>query len=137
MSCETVQARAVVMDTRPGLVKLAVTRQSACNCCKEPCGSREASPRAQKIWLKSERSYQPGQELALEVPQDQVLHSALLVYGLPLTGLMAGLLGGSLLGDAAAMAGALTGLLAGFGLAARQSRQFISPLRLLQGDKND
>ena len=137
MSCETVQARAVVMDTRPGLVKLAVTRQSACNACKEPCGSREASPRAQKIWLKSERSYQPGQELALEVPQDQVLHSALLVYGLPLTGFIAGMLAGIPLGEMAAILAALTGLVLGFAAASRQSRRWISSLKLLQGEKND
>jgi sigma-E factor negative regulatory protein RseC len=137
MSCETVQARAVVLGTRPGLVELAVTRQSACACCSEKCGSRDAPPRAQKIWMASERSYQTGEEIAIEVPQDQILRSALLVYGLPLTGFIAGMLAGIPLGEMAAILAALTGLVLGFAAASRQSRRWISPLKLLQGEKND
>jgi len=137
MSCETVQARAVVLGTRPGLVELAVTRQSACACCTEKCGSRDAPPRAQKIWMASERVYQAGEEIAIEVPQEQILRSALLVYGLPLSGFVIGLLVGGVQGETVALAGALLGLAGGFGLAAWQSRRFVSPIRLLQGEKND
>jgi len=137
MSCETVQARAVVLGMRPGLIELAVTRQSACACCSERCGSRDAPPRAQKIWIRSEHVHHAGEEMAIEVPQDQILRSALWVYGLPLSGFIAGLLLGNALGEIAALAGSLIGLSGGFALAAWQSRRFINPLRLLPGEKHD
>lgn len=139
MSCETVQAQATVLRVEAGRVELAVAPRHACMACAEKasCTSKDAPQKARMIWLASELALTPGQKLAVEVPQDQVLRSALWVYGVPLAGFIAGLLMGSLAGEKMALLGALTGLALGFAVASHQSRRWISPLRLLQGEKND
>jgi sigma-E factor negative regulatory protein RseC len=139
MSCETVQAEATVLRVEAGRVEIAVAPRHACTACAEKagCASKDAPPRTRTIWLASEMALTPGQKLAVAVPQDQVLRSALWMYGLPLAGFIAGLLAGAVLGEKSALGGALIGLVAGFALASHQSRRWISPLRLLQGEKND
>lgn len=79
MSCETVQAQATVLRVEAGRVELAVAPRHACTACAEKasCTSKDAPQKARMIWLASELALTPGQKLAVEVPQDQVLRSAL------------------------------------------------------------
>lgn len=131
-SSHEISAQGIVLKQEHGRVQLSVQRQSACKACSESqqCGSKQEDLRAQSIWLDSKRPLAIGQVVAVSMPENALLRAALLMYGLPLLGLLSGLLAGAALGDIIAMIFALAGLLCGLLVARYLSHRFITPIRL-------
>lgn len=127
-------ANAVVLARVGQKVELAVTRQNVCSACSQSkgCGSRQDTGRMQRIWLDTDIPLKTGETVAVAMPDQDVWHAAVLMYGLPLAGFVAGLLLGAMRSEVAAMLGALAGLIAGFGLAGHLSRRVPASLQLFQ-----
>ena len=131
-SSHEISAQGIVLKQEHGRVQLSVQRQSACKACSESqqCGSKQDDLRAQSIWLESTRPLAIGEVVAVSMPENALLHAALLMYGLPLLGFLMGLLRGALRSDLAAVSWALVGLTLGLWLVRRLSARSISPIRL-------
>lgn len=127
-------ANAVVLARVGHKVELAVTRQNACTACsqKQGCGSKQDTGRTQRIWMETDIPLKTGETVSVAMPDQEVWHAAVLMYGLPLAGFVLGLLLGAMLGEVSAMLGALAGLIAGFGLAGHLSRNLSASLQLFQ-----
>lgn len=112
-------------------VELATPR---CEGCAGLCAWR--MPRAQRMTFATERLLAVGDRVVVAVPDRYLLLASLLVYGLPLTGLLGGALAGlaalgSDLGAAAgACAGAATAMLAAPALRARVERGTLRRMQL-------
>ena len=90
-------ARVIRSDGRR--VELELQRASACGNCEmnQGCGTgalgRLLGKRSRPLVIESDRHYQPGDEVEVVLPESSLVQASLLVYGLPLAGmLVAGLL---------------------------------------------
>lgn len=124
-------------ESRDGLrgVWVQGIQQSACNACsaKSSCGSHSLSKlgRTVKLWLVTDQTLAINEEVIIGLPEGALAKSALMLYGLPLMGLMLfAMLGeklgmmlfgsaalGSASGDGGAIIFGLLGLFIGFVLA--------------------
>ncbi|MDJ0652766.1 MAG: SoxR reducing system RseC family protein [Xanthomonadales bacterium] len=69
--------------------------------------------RPRSLWLQAESHWRVGDWIEIEMAEAEVARLSLVVYGLPLLGILAGIALGSLGGEALAAAGGVSGLLAG------------------------
>lgn len=103
-------------------VEVEIQRQSVCNHCalESGCGTgaigRLLGNRRKPITIDTDHSLQPGDQVLLSVPEAKLVRASMLVYGLPLLGmLIAGLAAHTLLmldewmGVIAALGGFVTG----------------------------
>ncbi|MFC3681029.1 SoxR reducing system RseC family protein [Bacterioplanoides pacificum] len=98
-------------------------QQSACSSCnaRSGCGQQSLSKlgRKMRLWVATDKPFRVGQQATLTLPQGSLAISALVLYGLPLLGmLLLSLLGHFLWLEPGAMLAGLAGLLLGF-MAAR------------------
>ena len=112
-------------------VELELQRASACGHCElsEGCGTgalgRLLGHRARTLTIETSRPCNPGDEVLLALPEAALVRTSLLLYGMPLLGLVAG----AALAIAAnfpewmVVASAALGLFAGFRIAARRARK--------------
>ena len=125
----TETARVVRRDGRQ--VELALERDNACGHCElsQGCGTgaigRLLGRRQTTITIETDVPCQPGDRVTLALPDSALVRTSLLLYGLPLAGLL--VTGGGLQVAAApewvVVTGALIGLYAGFRLAALGARR--------------
>ncbi len=84
-----------------------------CSTCGR-CGL-SADGRSLEVWAEGGPEARPGDEVEVLIPREDRLRAALLLFGLPLAGLLAGAAAGALAGgETAEIAGAGAGLAAGF-----------------------
>jgi positive regulator of sigma E activity len=114
-------AAAVVVASRPdGLVDLEFAPARQCAGCSGSCLWRRLKS-ARLDRLRVAGALDPGTEVSVTIPARRLLLASLLLYGLPLTAILAGAaLGSAIQGsDTGTLVGALTGLavaVAAFGL---------------------
>jgi sigma-E factor negative regulatory protein RseC len=112
-------------------VELELQRSSACDHCElnQGCGTgalgRLLGRRSRPLVIETDKDCEPGDTVLLELPESALVRVSLLLYGLPLLGLLLGGLLGALLALAEwlVVGIALVGLFAGFKLAARTTRR--------------
>lgn len=105
-------ASAVVRRCRAdGSVELELEGRAGCAGCHGVCMWR-LLPSASKTHFPTSAALEPGAAVLVRLPHRYVLLTSLLLYGVPLTGLLGGaLLGAGLVGgDLGSLAGALGGL---------------------------
>jgi sigma-E factor negative regulatory protein RseC len=116
-----------VTEIADGGVWVEAVQRSACNSCnaRSGCGQHSLSKlgRPMRLWVAGGEHLQAGQEVVLSIPSGGLALSALLLYGLPLLGLIVGMALGQSSGDLLAAIVGLTGLAAGFFAARRISEQ--------------
>ena len=125
----TEPARVLRRDGRR--VELELQRASACGHCElsEGCGTgalgRLLGHRARTLTIETERRCEPGDDVLLCLPETALVATSLLLYGMPLLGLLAGaaLTIALQFSEPLVVAGALLGLLAGFRVAAYCARR--------------
>jgi sigma-E factor negative regulatory protein RseC len=143
----TEPARVVSRDGRR--VEVELQRGSACGGCElsEGCGTgalgRLLGHRRRSLVIETDRDCNPGDEVLLSLPEAALVKASLMLYGLPLLGLLVG-------GSAAISLSlaewwvafcAILGLFAGFRLAARGTQKleqgglapYISDIRVNPG----
>lgn len=111
-------------------VELELLRGGACDQCElnKGCGtgalSRLIGRRPRPLVIDSEHDCKPGDQVVVELPEAALVRASLLLYGLPLLGLLVGaVLAASLaLPDFVVAAIALCGLFGGFRIAAYFTR---------------
>lgn len=117
-----------VAEVAEGGVWVEAVQQSACSGCnaRSGCGQHSLSKlgRPMRLWVDGGAGLQAGQEVVLSMPSGGLAMSALMLYGLPLLGLIGGALAGQLYSDSAAAVAALAGLAAGFAGARTLARRF-------------
>lgn len=104
-------------------------QRSACGSCsaRAGCGQHtlNALSRPLKLWVPAAGNWRVGQQVLLVLPAGGLAKSALLLYGLPLAGLMVAAAAGQLLGgEGAAVVAGGAGLAAGFWLSHRLTHHF-------------
>ena len=112
-------------------VELELQRSSACDHCElsQGCGTgalgRLLGRRSRPLVIETDKDCEPGDRVLLELPESALVRASLLLYGLPLFGLVfGGLLAAMLaLAEWLVVGIALFGLFAGFKLAARTTRR--------------
>jgi sigma-E factor negative regulatory protein RseC len=112
-------------------VELELQRSSACDHCElsQGCGTgalgRLLGRRSRPLVIETDKDCEPGDRVLLELPESALVRASLLLYGLPLFGLVFGGLLAALLALAEwlVVGIALVGLFAGFKLAARMTRR--------------
>jgi sigma-E factor negative regulatory protein RseC len=112
-------------------VELELQRSSACDHCElnQGCGTgalgRLLGRRSRPLVIETDKDFEPGDRVLLELPESALVRASLLLYGLPLIGLVFGGLLAALLGFAEwlVVSIALLGLFAGFKFAARTTRR--------------
>ena len=146
----TEPARVVSRDGRR--VEVELQRGSACSHCElsEGCGTgaigRLLGHRRRSLVIETDTACKPGDEVLLSLPEAALVRASLMLYGLPLLGLLAG---GSLAialssAEWLVICGAALGLFAGFRLAARGTQKLeqrgfaphISDIRVNPGPAN-
>ena len=120
----------------PGLVRLAVQRETACgHDCAHCGGCAAAGGQVLRVTAADPLDTSPGDKVLVESGTGQVLSAAALVYLLPLAGLLAGYaLGGEspLFRGAATVLGFCLGLLPAFWLDRRARRRRETTFRVLE-----
>ncbi len=123
--------QAIVRRAAGARVELELQRDSSCGGCelRDGCGvgalGRLLGRRRNSLVIETDRRLRPGDSVMLELPERALVRLSLLVYGLP----VAGLLGGALLPaalwpdapDAVAVVCGAAGFCVGAKLAARRS----------------
>jgi sigma-E factor negative regulatory protein RseC len=112
-------------------VELELQRSSACDHCElnQGCGTgalgRLLGRRSRPLVIETDQDCEAGDKVLLELPESALVSASLLLYGLPLLGLVFGGLLGALLGFAEwlVVSIAFVGLFAGFMFAARTTRR--------------
>ena len=112
-------------------VELELQRSSACDHCElsQGCGTgalgRLLGRRSRPLVIETDKDCEPGDRVLLELPESALVRASLLLYGLPLFGLVFGGLLAALLALAEwlVVGIALVGLFAGFKLAARMTQR--------------
>lgn len=100
MDAQMQQAEGVVIRVEPGYALVQLRRQGGCGRCSEPggCGIDDDSARAcTEYRLENACAAQPGQRVAVVLPEGQTLRAAALAYGLPLLSMLAAASLGTLL----------------------------------------
>lgn len=117
-----------VVELADGGVWVEAVQRSACNSCnaKSGCGQHSLSKlgKPMRLWVPGGEGLQEGQDVVLSMPDGGLALSALLMYGLPLLGLIAGATAGQQGGDVAGAVGAVAGLAGGFFAARLISARF-------------
>ncbi len=125
MSTET----GVVVDVQGDHLVVETRRQGTCGACaaRAGCGAaligRALGRRRSHVRAVSGLRLKPGDEVSLSMDEGRVLHASMLMYGLPLLGLLSGALAAELLGAAewvVVIAGA-AGLIIGLGMVRRRA----------------
>ncbi|MDC1286264.1 SoxR reducing system RseC family protein [Gammaproteobacteria bacterium] len=122
---------AVVTRRDGDRVELELQRSSACDHCElnQGCGtgalSRLFGRRSRPLIIKTDRDCKPGDRVLLELPESALVRASLLLYGLPLLGLLLGGLLAALLAvpEWLVVGIALFGLFVGFKLATRTTQR--------------
>jgi positive regulator of sigma E activity len=101
-----------------GEVDVELLDAPRCRGCEGACLWRRM-PQLTRLSLRGSEALSVGDRVNVSLPAHWVLVGACLLYGLPLTGLLAGALAGSLLGasDIGVLIGALTGVALSFAAA--------------------
>lgn len=123
---EQIETVATVLSVERGWARLTAERRSACSSCSsaKSCGTAALSglfsDKPADIYIKDDFQAQPGEKVVIAMSGGKIVTASLLIYFVPLLGLVLGAVGASALGlgDLAAAAFAIAGLAAGF-LAAR------------------
>ncbi len=123
--------QAIVLRAAGPQVELELQRDSSCNGCElvDGCGvgalGRLLGRRRKSLVIDTDRRLQPGDRVVLAVPERALVRMSLLVYGLPLVGLLGGALLPAALwpgaSDALAVVFGATGFAVGVKLAAWRS----------------
>ena len=107
-----------VVELAEGGVWVEAVQRSACGSCnaRSGCGQHSLSKlgRPMRLWVPGGENLREGQEVVLTMPSGGLALSALVLYGLPLIGLIAGATLGQQGGDLMSGVGAVLGLSAGF-----------------------
>lgn len=122
--------KAVVTACRDGCVEVSLQRASACGGCEmsQGCGTgalgRLLGKRSRPLLIETEQDLRPGDRLLLGLSERALVKASLIVYGLPLLGMIgAGLLAALLgLAEPWIVLLALAGFFAGFRIGARLGR---------------
>ena len=112
-------------------VELELQRSSACDHCElnQGCGtgalSRLLGRRSRPLVIQTDRDCKPGDRVLLELPESALVRASLLLYGLPLLGLVLGGLLAALLAvpEWLVVGIALLGLFVGFKFASRTTQR--------------
>ena len=116
-------------------VELELQRSSACDHCElnQGCGTgalgRLLGRRSRPLVIETDKDCKPGDEVVLALPETALVRAILLLYGLPLFGLiLGGLLAAMItLPEWLVVSFALFGLFAGFKIAARTAQRLEQP----------
>ncbi len=106
--------RAVVEKVAEGKAFVAVTEEASCASCKGEgtCGFG-GGRRPRRVWVWDPFGVRVGDAVRVEVSDEGLLAASLVLWGLPLAGLLAGAVVGHLTGgEKRSLGGALLGLLA-------------------------
>ncbi|WP_430459612.1 SoxR reducing system RseC family protein [Thalassolituus sp. LLYu03] len=107
-----------IIEVADGGVWVEAVQRSACGSCnaRSGCGQHSLSKlgRPMRLWVPGGEGLKAGQDVVLEMPSGSLALSALLLYGLPLLGLIVGATLGQKGGDLMSGLGAVAGLSAGF-----------------------
>ncbi|WP_179038454.1 SoxR-reducing system protein RseC [Limnobaculum xujianqingii] len=123
---------ATVIDWQQGIATLRCEQQAGCSSCqsKASCGTRVLNKLGPQVihdlQIPVEQPLSPGQRVELGIPESGVLLSALLVYMVPLLGILlcSGLFYYGLGSDIAAIIGAIVGGVSGFVIARFYAAKF-------------
>ncbi len=123
--------RAIVRQTNGAQVELELERESSCGGCelRDGCGvgalGRLLARRRKSLRIDTERRLEPGDRVLLALPERALVRLSLLLYGLPLAGLLGGALLPALLwpgtADAIAVFGGAAGFCVGWKFASRRA----------------
>ena len=122
--------RAVVTACRDGRAEVSLQRASACGGCEmsQSCGTgalgRLLGKRSRPLVIETEQDLKPGDQLLLGLSERALVKASLIVYGLPLLGMIGAGLLAALLGLAEPWIAllSLAGFFAGFKIGARLGR---------------
>jgi len=106
--------RGVVEKVESGKALVAISTGQACASCKGEgtCGLAGAR-KGRSIWVLDPIGVHPGDTVKVEISDQGLLAASFVVYGIPLTGLLAGALLGQITGgEKRSVVGAAIGLLA-------------------------
>ena len=125
----TESARVIRRDGK--LVELELQRVSACGHCElsQGCGTgaigRLLGRRSRPLIIETDQDCRAGDQVVLAMPESALVRASLLLYGLPILGLLLGGLGAMLfaLAEWLVVAAAVFGLFAGFKVAARTAQR--------------
>lgn len=124
---EQIETVATVISVERGWARLTAERRSACASCSaaKGCGTASLaglfSDRPADIFIRDDFEARPGEQVVIAMSGGRLVLASLLIYLVPLLGLIAGAIGGSMLalGDLGAALLAVLGLVGGFLLARR------------------
>jgi sigma-E factor negative regulatory protein RseC len=125
---EMIEEQAIVTGLDGNWAMVKMQRQSACSSCElsSGCGTgaigRLLGHRSKPVMIKNEHQLKQGDSVVLGLPEDALLKASLLIYGLPLLGLIAGgILAGLSIGESelAVFVFAATGFVTGLQVSAR------------------
>lgn len=119
---EQIETIATVISIERGWARLTAERRSACSSCSSAkgCGTASLSglfsDKPADIFIKDDFQARPGEKVVIAMSGGQLVLASLLIYFVPLVGLLAGAVGAPLLGFGDGMAAlmAVIGLGAGF-----------------------
>jgi len=95
-NCSMIEEKAIVTEVVEDRVMIQVQRQSTCSHCElsRGCGTgaigRLLSRRNKPLTISNKYNLRPGDRVVLGMPNKAFLKASLLIYGLPLLGMLAG-----------------------------------------------
>lgn len=127
------EARGYVVAVEPGQAWIESARQSACGSCasKGHCGTGlmgdalSGGGHVSRVMALDSIGVAVGDEVIVGLPEEGMLQASLLLYGLPLLGLVGGMVAAQPLGEGAAIASGVAGLLAGLALVRPLTRRLL------------
>lgn len=110
------------------MVSVRIQKRSACSSCAKPCGVGKlgalTADHCVELQLPARGQFHVGEQVEVGLPEAALLQVTLLVYGLPLVGLLAGAIAASavasmlaLVGEGPVLLGAVVGGVAGWAIA--------------------
>ncbi len=140
------QGRVIAIEKGVALVESA--RQSACGGCasKGHCGTGlmgdalSGAGHASRMYVPTALDLQPGDEVVIGLPEEGMLQASLMLYGLPLTGMLGGMVAAQPLGEGLAIVSGVIGLCVGMALVRPLSHRLLGqktqPCILSRIDRN-
>lgn len=133
LRADMLEARGRVIAIEQGLALVESVRQSACGSCssKGHCGTGlmgdalAGSGHVSRIHVQIDMDVQTGDEVIIGLPEEGMLQASLLLYGLPLLGLIGGMIATQPWGEGVAITAGVIGLLAGMALVRPLSRRLL------------
>lgn len=122
-----IEATGIVRELEGSQALVEVQRRTACGGCasQDGCGTSVIAAwfgrRPSRLWVRAPTPVRVGETVVVSLPEAMLLQASLLMYLLPVLGLVGGAALGSLLagaatgGDLPGIAGGVLGLLAGLG----------------------